>query len=145
MSSTMTIIAALGCGLMAGVFLAFSAMVLPGLRRIGPAEAVAAMRAINTAVVNPVFITVFVGTAFASVLAAAMGGTVAGWVGAAAYGVGGFGLTVAYHVPRNERLERAASPEFWARYVREWVPANHVRAFASLVAAVAFTIAAVQA
>ncbi|MEU7525661.1 anthrone oxygenase family protein [Saccharothrix sp. NPDC042600] len=140
---TLTIIAAVGCGLMAGVFFAFSAMVMPGLRRAAPAEGLAAMRAINVAVLNPVFLTAFLGTAAVSV-AAAFGGTVAGWVGAALYVLGGIVLTAAYHVPRNNALEQHGTTEYWARYLREWVPANHVRAITCLGAAVAFTIAAVQ-
>ncbi|MEU4802629.1 anthrone oxygenase family protein [Actinosynnema sp. NPDC023587] len=140
---TLTIIAALGCGLMAGVFLAFSAMVVPGLRRLPPAEGVAAMRAINVAVVNPVFLLVFLGTGAVSA-AAVLGGTAAGWAGAALYLLGGIVFTVAYHIPRNNALERAGTVEYWARYLREWVPGNHVRAIACLGAALAFTIAAIQ-
>ncbi|MBB5957818.1 putative membrane protein [Saccharothrix tamanrassetensis] len=138
---TLTIVAAVGCGLMAGVFFAFSAMVMPGLRRAAPAEGIAAMRAINIAVVNPAFLTLFLGTAVVSV-AAAFGGTTAGWIGAALYVLGGIVLTAAYHIPRNNALERRGTPEYWARYVREWVPGNHVRALACVGAAVAFTLAA---
>lgn len=140
---TLTIVAALGCGLMAGVFFAFSAMVMPGLRRATPAEGLAAMRAINIAVVNPVFLTAFLGTAAVSVVAA-FGGTVAGWVGAALYVLGSVVLTAAYHVPRNNALEERGTIEYWARYLKEWVPADHVRAIACPGAAVAFTIAATQ-
>jgi len=140
---TLTVVAALGCGLMAGVFFAFSAMVMPGLRRVGPEEGVAAMRAINAAVVNPAFIGLFLGTAVVSVVAA-FGGTVAGWVGAALYVLGGIALTASYHIPRNNALDREGTPAHWERYLREWVPGNHVRAFACLGAASAFTIAATQ-
>ncbi|WP_228122529.1 anthrone oxygenase family protein [Saccharothrix syringae] len=143
MFPTVTIIAALGCGTMAGVFFAFSAMVVPGLRRATPAEGVAAMRAINAAVLNPAFLGVFLGTAVASVLAA-FGGDPRAWAGAALYLLGGIVLTAAYHVPRNDELERVATPEYWARYLREWVPANHVRALASLAASAAFVLAALH-
>lgn len=141
---TLTIIAALGCGLMAGVFFAFSAMVMPGLRRATPAEGLAAMRAINIAVVNPAFLLVFLGTGAVSVTAAALGGTTTGWVGAGLYLLGGIVFTAAYHIPRNSALEREGTTEYWARYLREWVPGNHVRAIACLGAALAFTLAAVQ-
>ncbi len=140
---TLTIIAALGCGLMAGVFFAFSAMVMPGLRRATPEEGMAAMRAINIAVVNPAFLLVFLGTAAVSV-AAAFGGTVAGWVGAGLYVLGSIVLTAAYHIPRNNALEQRGTTEYWARYLREWVPGNHVRAVTCLGAALAFTLAATQ-
>ncbi|WP_141978509.1 DUF1772 domain-containing protein [Saccharothrix saharensis] len=143
MFPTVTIIAALGCGMMAGVFFAFSAMVMPGLRRAEPEVGVAAMRAINLAVVNPAFIALFVGTAVVGVVAAFGGGPWA-WAGAALYGLGGIVLTGAFHIPRNNELERFGTTEYWARYLREWVPANHVRALLSLAAALAFTLAALR-
>lgn len=144
MFPTVTIVAALGCGTVAGVFFAFSAMVMPGLRRTTPAEGVAAMRAINAAVLNPAFLGVFLGTALVSVVAAFGGGPWA-WAGAALYVLGVVVLTGAYHVPRNNELERRATPDYWARYLREWVPANHVRALVSLAASAAFVLAAVNA
>ncbi|MCE6997835.1 DUF1772 domain-containing protein [Saccharothrix sp. S26] len=136
-----TIIAALGCGMMAGVFFAFSAMVMPGLRRAEPAVGVAAMRAVNLAVVNPAFIGLFLGTAVVGVVAAFEGDPWA-WAGAALYVLGGLVLTVAFHVPRNDELGRRA--EYWTRYLREWVPANHLRALLSLAAAASFTLAALH-
>ncbi|MFE9746012.1 DUF1772 domain-containing protein [Saccharothrix saharensis] len=139
----MTIIAALGCGMMAGVFFAFSAMVMPGLRRAEPEVGVAAMRAINLAVVNPAFIGLFVGTAVVGVVAAFEGDPWA-WAGAALYVLGGIVLTGAFHIPRNNELERLGTTEYWARYLRQWVPANHVRALLSLAAAAAFTLAALR-
>ncbi|WP_461119895.1 anthrone oxygenase family protein [Saccharothrix stipae] len=139
----MTILAALGCGMMAGVFFAFSAMVMPGLRRAEPAVGVAAMRAINLAVVNPAFIGLFLGTAVAGVVAAFEGDPWA-WAGAALYVVGGIVLTAAFHIPRNNELERLGTTEYWTRYLREWVPANHLRALLSLAAAASFTLAALN-
>jgi uncharacterized membrane protein len=46
---------------------------------------------------------------------------------------------MAYHVPRNNALERLdpASPEapaHWARYMREWTRANHLRAASGIIA-----------
>ncbi|GAB2971188.1 DUF1772 domain-containing protein [Saccharothrix stipae] len=143
MFPTVTILAALGCGMMAGVFFAFSAMVMPGLRRAEPAVGVAAMRAINLAVVNPAFIGLFLGTAVAGVVAAFEGDPWA-WAGAALYVVGGIVLTAAFHIPRNNELERLGTTEYWTRYLREWVPANHLRALLSLAAAASFTLAALN-
>ncbi|MBB5808339.1 putative membrane protein [Saccharothrix ecbatanensis] len=143
MFPTVTIIAALGCGMMAGVFFAFSAMVMPGLRRAEPAVGIAAMRAINLAVVNPAFIGTFVGTAVVGVVAAFEGDPWA-WAGAALYLLGGIVLTGAFHIPRNNELERRPTPEYWTRYLREWTPLNHVRALASLAAAASFILAALD-
>ena len=60
--------AALGCGLMAGLFFAFSAAVMGGLARIQPAEGIAAMQSINRAILNPLFLTVFLATPAACAL-----------------------------------------------------------------------------
>ncbi|WP_246019460.1 hypothetical protein [Saccharothrix australiensis] len=57
--------------------------------------------------------------------------------------MGGVVLTAAYHVPRNRASEERGSSECWARYLREWVPANHVRAITCLGAA-AFLLAATE-
>jgi uncharacterized membrane protein len=64
----LTFISALSCGLMAGVFFAFSAFVMNGLGRLPAAQSVAAMQSINAAVFNPVFGTAFSGTTAACVL-----------------------------------------------------------------------------
>lgn len=61
------------------------------------------------------------------------------------YLVGVVALTALYHVPRNNRLDRvdpnsAAGKDYWATYLREWVPMNHVRTLAPLAAAVLLTL-----
>lgn len=55
---------------MAGVFFAVSAFVLKALGRRPPADSIAATQSINiAAIINPVFLAVFPGTAAAGVLA----------------------------------------------------------------------------
>ena len=58
-----TLIAALGSGLIAGVFFAFSTFVMKALARLAPAEGIAAMQSINVVVLNPWFLGAFFGTA----------------------------------------------------------------------------------
>jgi uncharacterized membrane protein len=148
----LTVIAALGCGLVAGVFYAFSVMVMRSLAQLPAQHGVAAMQAINVAALRPVFLWVFTGTA--AVCAAVVVGSLVDWddaspylvVGGLLYLVGSFGLTVGYHVPRNEALDRVEpsspdAPRHWSRYVREWTMGNHVRGAASLAAAALLTIA----
>mgnify|MGYP002177889250 CR=1 FL=1 len=65
---------------------------------------------------------------------------------AALYLIGVVAVTVAYHVPRNDRLgaldpESAQGIAYWGVYLREWVRMNHVRTLASLVAAVLYITA----
>ncbi|MEU6772872.1 anthrone oxygenase family protein [Streptomyces sp. NPDC046759] len=140
----------LGSGLMAGVFWAFSAFVMPGLAALPSAQGVAAMNAINAAAVRPAFMTVFTGSAVLSAMIAVVTfvvwpdeGKVELLLGS---GVGSFGLTVAANVPRNDRLARlpTGAPEaavYWPAYVREWTFWNHVRAGASAAATVVYVLA----
>lgn len=50
------LLAALGCGLIAGVFIAFSTFVMKALARLPPDEGIAAMQSINVSVLNSWFI-----------------------------------------------------------------------------------------
>ncbi len=59
------LVSALGCGLIAGVFFAFLSFVMRAFARLPPGEGMAAMQSVNVAVLNPVFLGVFVGTAAA--------------------------------------------------------------------------------
>jgi uncharacterized membrane protein len=61
----LTAVTALGCGLNAGVFFAFSSFVMKALARLQPAQGIAAMQSINAVAVNPAFMTALFGTAAA--------------------------------------------------------------------------------
>jgi uncharacterized membrane protein len=63
-----TFLAALGSGLMAGLFFAFSTSVMSALGRISPPAGISAMQSVNVTILNPVFFTVFFGTALLSVV-----------------------------------------------------------------------------
>jgi uncharacterized membrane protein len=144
---------ALASGLMAGVYFAFSVAVMPGLRRLPAPAGVAAMQAINRAILNPLFLAVFMGSAVLAGLVAVSslwtwseGAGLLRLVGGLVYVLGSNVLTIAYHVPRNEALDgldatdRAAG-QAWSKYLAEWVPWNHVRALASLAAATLLVVA----
>ncbi len=151
----LTLLAALGSSLMAGVFFVFSAGVMTALARIPPAQGMAAMQSINSAVFNPWFGSAFFLTPFACLVLTVA--ALLGWgelnaglllAGGALYLIGSFGVTVACNVPRNEALATVAAdspdgPTRWARYVPSWTAWNHVRTAASLAAAAAFTFALV--
>jgi len=70
----LTFASALGCGLNAGVFFAFSSFVMPALARVPAAQGIAAMNSINVFAVTPVFMTALFGTAAACVLVESSGG-----------------------------------------------------------------------
>ena len=65
----LTLVSALGCGLVAGVFFAFSAFVMKALSRLSPRYGIVAMQSINVAVLNPWFLGTFLGTAAACLVA----------------------------------------------------------------------------
>jgi uncharacterized membrane protein len=59
----LTLTSAVGAGLVAGIFFAFSSFVMKALDRLPPAQGIAAMQSINVAVLNPWFLGAFLGTA----------------------------------------------------------------------------------
>lgn len=70
MLDVVTLLSALGCGLIAGAFYAFSTFVMKALGNLPPAQGIAAMQSINVVVINPWFLTPFVGTAVGCVVLA---------------------------------------------------------------------------
>jgi uncharacterized membrane protein len=59
----LTLVAALACGLAAGFFFAFSICVMQALGKIPAPQGIAAMQSVNVVVLNPWFLTVFMGMA----------------------------------------------------------------------------------
>ena len=149
----LTLLAALGCAMMAGVFFAFSAFVMKALARLPAEQSIAAMQAINVAAVTLALMATLFGTAAAC-------GALAVWalfawderfapyliVGGALYLLGTILLTIVYHVPRNEALARvephsAEAESHWRRYLSGWTAWNHLRGVTALAAAATLTIA----
>ena len=142
--------AAIGCGLIGGVFFAFSAFVMAALARLPASGGIAAMQSINIAVINPWFLGAFFGTAalcVAFVTVSLLGAPVVQLlVGSALYLVGTILVTMLFNVPRNNALAAAApdsadGARLWERYLREWTLWNHIRTAAALLAAVSFMTA----
>ncbi len=103
-------------GLMAGVYLAFSIAVLPGIARADNRTFVLAMRGMNAAILNPVFATVFGGPLVLGLVAVTMRLPSGerddlGWVSLA---LGLYVVTLVVtgvvNVPLNNRLETRPSP-----------------------------------
>ncbi len=147
------LVSALGCGLIAGAFFAFSTFVMNALARLPPPPGIVAMQSINVAVINPWFMGVFLGTALACLVLAVSSllrwpqpGAAYLLAGSLLYIIGTFLVTVVFNVPLNDALANLdpATPEsatFWAGYVKQWTVWNHVRTVAALAAAAAFTLA----
>jgi uncharacterized membrane protein len=137
---------ALGCGLIAGVFFAFSTFVMNALSRLPPAQGIAAMQAINITVINPLFMTVFLGTAAACIflifssLKWHQPGIPYLLIGSLLYLVGTVSVTIALNVPLNDALAKvepgsAEGAKLWASYLVNWTIWNHIRSAAALAAA----------
>jgi uncharacterized membrane protein len=148
----LTLLSALGCGLIAGVFYAFSAFVMSALTRLPPAQGIAAMQSINVAVINPWFMAAFLGTAagcavlaLSSLFAWHKPGAVYLLAGGLLYLAGTLLVTIVCNVPRNDALAAvgpasAEGARLWAGYVAGWTAWNHVRTAAALAAAASLTL-----
>ena len=144
---------ALGCGLMAGVYFAFSAFVMTSLGRLDQAAGIAAMNAINVDIVRSLFMPLFLGTTVAGAALVVMGvlrfsepGAVSMIAGGGLYVIGMFVVTVVFNVPLNDALAavQPSSPEagaVWATYLKDWMFWNHVRTAASAAASALFIVA----
>ena len=150
---TLTLITALGCGLVAGILYAFSTSVMKALARLPAAQGIAAMQSINITVINPLFMGAFFGTAAVCVLVVVFSllnrsesEAVYLISGSLVYLIGTILVTMAFNVPRNNALA-AADPQsadgarLWAGYVTSWTAWNHVRTAAALAAAASLTFA----
>ncbi|WP_037668639.1 DUF1772 domain-containing protein [Streptomyces griseus] len=151
--AVLAVLGALGTGLVAGVFCAFSAFVMRGLAALPPAQGVAAMNAINRAALGPAFMIVFLGSAGLCAVTAVVtfvlwpdDGAVELLLGSGLYLAGAFGVTVVGNVPRNDALMKldpvtAEAAAYWPAYVRQWTAWNHLRTVASASAALFFVLA----
>jgi uncharacterized membrane protein len=149
----LTFIAAIGCGVVAGIFFAFSSFVMAALGRIPAAQGVAAMQSINITVINPGFMLALFGTALLCLALAVMAffswaqpGSALIVAASLLYLLGCIGVTMTRNVPLNDLLAAAQpdAPEthaLWSRYLREWTRWNHVRTVAPAASAVLFTLA----
>ena len=139
-----TLLAALGSGVIAGVFFIFSVAIMRALERVP--NGAAAMQSINVVIINPMFLGVFMGTALLCVIIAIAAsfqwhdpGTIWRLTGALLYLIGSIGVTMVFNVPMNNDLAAAdpSTPDgqlVWKIYLTNWTVWNHVRAVASIVA-----------
>jgi uncharacterized membrane protein len=154
---TVTVATAIACGLVGGVFFAFSNFVMAALGQRPDREGIAAMQAINVTVLNPLFMLLLFGPVAASAgLAIAalgdLGEPHAPWLlaGALMYGPGCAGVSMALNVPLNEQLrgqqpDDAAAAAVWRRYRSRWTACNTLRTVAALAGAAALMAAVAAA
>lgn len=150
---TLTLLAVIGSGLMAGLFFAFSNSVMASLGKLPPPQGIAAMNTINVVIQNPLFLAIFMGTALVALvlgLIALFGNDTPRptflLVGALLYLLGNIAVTIAINVPMNDALAAAdpasaAGTSLWTNYLDRWVFWNHVRTLACTAALAAFALA----
>jgi len=137
----LTLLGALGAGLVAGIFFAFSTFVMT------------AMQSINVAVLKPTFFSVFFGTglvslALAIIALADRSSPASAYLLASAllYIAGSLLVTIIFNVPLNNQL-KAVTPEspegasLWSAYLTTWTAWNTIRTIASLAASALFIFA----
>ena len=144
------VLAIVGSGLTAGIFFAFSTFVMAALARIPPEQGIAAMNSINITVINPWFMTVFLGTPVVCAILLVMAlfkwsepGAALILAASLIYIVGSFVVTMVFNVPLNDQLAQVTSAAgeggaLWSRYLSDWTFWNSVRTAAPLLAMVMF-------
>ncbi len=150
----LTVAGVAGTGLMSGFFFAFSTIAMTGLRKLPADQGLAAMQSINKAAnSSPALMLGLFGTGAVCVALGAdavadLGEPASTYhlVGSGLYLIGGLGLTLGYHVPKNEALATldptgASAADQWRRYASTWTAWNHVRTAAPLPTAISFALA----
>jgi len=144
---------AIGCGLIAGLYFAFSTFIMTALGRIDQAPGIAAMNAINVDILRCVFLPLFLLTTLTSaglLLAGGLDwrapGSLAMIAGGLLYVIGMVIVTMVFNVPLNDALAAVDGdgPEaaaVWRRYLSDWTMWNHVRTVASTLATALFVYA----
>ena len=150
----LTVLGAVGSGLIGGLLFAFSNFVMRALAQQVPESGIRTMQAINVQIQNPIFFGLFFGTAAVALALAiwsgmhfSRGGAGVLLIGSLLYLVGVFGVTAAINVPLNNALaafapDDAMAASYWPDYVRRWLQWNHLRTIASTAAAALLTCAA---
>jgi uncharacterized membrane protein len=146
------LIAALACVMMSGVYFAFSTAVMPGLSRLEPVQGLMAMQSINRSILNPLFLSLFVGSAILCALMIFLtlrGGLILNSLpllaGCVLFIGGSLLVTGIINVPLNDTLEAITpndpgAPELWSRFLTNWTYWNHVRTASSFMAALLIII-----
>jgi uncharacterized membrane protein len=140
---------AIGCGLIAGLYFAFSTFIMTSLGRIDQPAGIAAMNAINVDIQRSIFLPLFLATTLSAAALAVIGmldvrapGSLSMIAGGLLYVVGMTVVTMVFNVPLNNALAAsgggADAGSVWARYLGDWTLWNHVRTVTSTLACVAF-------
>ncbi|WP_254163919.1 anthrone oxygenase family protein [Chryseosolibacter histidini] len=145
MHTTILITTAMTTALIGGLFYAYSCSVNPGLGRLPDAQYIAAMQAINEAIINPLFMMSFMGTllllplsTYCHYSATPTARFYLLLLATVTYAVGVFGVTMFGNVPLNDALARinlnASADELKAQrtlFEGPWNSLHRIRSLAS--------------
>lgn len=154
-------IAAISSAMMAGLLFAFSNFVMQSLNDQPARHAASAMQRINLRIINPVFLSLFMGSALACLavlVIAAISIYSAGAhprpvllaAGSLMYLLGCIGVTLRGNVPLNDQLARldavnatdAQCSQAWHDYYHRWQRLNHLRSAAAAAASLLLMLSA---
>ena len=151
---SLAVAGAVGAGLMAGLLFAFSNFVMRALAQMPAAQGMEAMQRINVEIINPLFLVLFMGTAFVcvAVLSGAFTSSASQarvWlvIGAACYLVGVIGVTAGFNVPLNNsiaNLPASSADTAWPSYVARWLRWNHLRTALAVAASTSLSFGALR-
>ena len=159
MNTTLLYLSTFSAALMAGLFYAWSISVMPGLKRVSDANFIAAMQAMNRAILNPAFFIIFLGSIVVLPLTAfmyysAMPSTQFWYIAFAAllYLSGTIAVTFFGNVPLNNALEAfqltsATDEEVKkqrAAFEQRWTNLNLVRTLTSIAALLFLLLACLE-
>ena len=159
--SAMVLLSALGTGLMAGVYFAFSGFVMKALKTVPNTAGISSMQAINDVILGSAFMPLFFITTGLGITLALIGGL--NWgrsygpallVAGVIYTFGMFVVTAAFNVPLNDALKAVPVQEnasiaqdsvsLWQHYLKRWTLFNHIRTAASTLASSLYAYALLQ-
>jgi uncharacterized membrane protein len=137
-------VAALGSGLMAGIYFAFSVFIMSAFNQLETSNAIHAMNSINTVILRSWFMPLFFATSVLSLMAIFL----AYWQwqdpssrlllsAGVVYLLGMFVCTMVFSVPLNIFLAQVnahgvEAQQLWASYSTSWTNWNHMRTVSSL-------------
>src|SRR5262245_6917724 len=145
-------IGAIGCGLLAGLYFAFSTFIMSALGSIEQVHGISAMNSINSTILKSWFMPFFVGTTLVSLILVIVGvirrgepGAMAMLAGGLIYVAGMFLCTMFFNVPLNNALARvdpasASAASLWAQYLKDWTFWNHFRTISSTAASALYIV-----
>ncbi len=150
--ATLLILALTGIGVVGGLLFVFSNCVMRSFKEMPGTEGMRAMQIINRRIQNPLFFLIFMGTTVVCLAVIGLAafqhppGMIYAIAGAASYVLGGFGITVLFNVPMNNRLDTAdlegeQGQQLWQTYLRDWTRWNHIRTVFCIAAVVLLALA----